>query len=196
MIAHRLARALATLVLALAPALAHAQEPDSALMMQKWQEYMTPGPPHQQLAKVAGEWEWTSSWWMSPDAPPQTSSGTMTARPIMGGRYVVEDMKGTAMGMPFEGHALNGYDNAKDRYFSVWVDNFGTGVMTMWGTYDEATKTMTMEGSYIDPVTGKEKATRSVTKHVDDNHFVFEMFGPGPDGKEQRTMELHAKRKS
>jgi hypothetical protein len=186
---------LALLAAMVSPAISRAQEPDSAMMMQKWQEYMTPGPAHQAMAKEAGEWDWNSTFWMAPEAPPEKSSGTMSAQSIMGGRYLTEDWKGTSMNMPFEGHSLTGYDNAKKQYFNVWVDNFGTGVMTSWGTRDEASKTLTMNGSFIDPMTGKEQKVRSVTKHVDDDHMIFEMYGAGPDGKEFKTMELNAVRK-
>lgn len=191
----RIMCALAALAV-LAPAAARSQQPDSAAMMQKWQEYMTPGPAHQALARHAGDWAWELTSWPAPGAPAQKSSGTMSARTIMGGRYLVEDWKGTAMEMPFEGQAVTGYDNAKQKYFSTWVDNFGTGVMTSWGTRDDANRTMTMNGTFTDPMSGKDQTTRTVSREVDDNHFTFEMYGPGPDGKEFKTMEIQAERKS
>ncbi len=191
----RITCALAVLAI-LSPAAARSQEPDSAMMMQKWQQYMTPGPAHQELAKHVGDWTWELTSWPTPGAPAQKSSGTMSARTIMGGRYLVEDWNGTAMEMPFEGQAITGYDNAKGKYFSTWVDNFGTGVMTSWGTRDDASRTMTMSGTFTDPMTGKDQTTRSVGREVDDDHFTFEMYGPGPDGKEFKTMEIHAMRKS
>lgn len=191
----RVTCAVALLGWLLAPAAAHAQESDSAMAMQRWQAYMAPGPAHEQLAKHAGEWTWESTMWMAPDAPPQKSAGTMSGRMIMDGRYLVEDWNGVVNGMPFQGHGMTGYDNAKGQYFDTWVDNFGTGVMTSWGTLDEATHTTTMNGSAMDPIAGKEQPVRSVTKEVDDDNFVLEMYGAGPDGKEMKMMELHAKRK-
>lgn len=177
------------------PAALSSQQPDSAMAMQKWQEYMTPGTAHQVLAKQAGDWTWTSKFWPAPGAPPEESSGTMTSRMMLGGRYLVEDWKGTAMEMPFEGHAINGYDNSKQQHFSVWTDNFGTGVSTSWGTYDEANRTITMSGSFVDPVTGREQTSRSVSRHVDDDHVIMEMYGPGPDGKEYKSLEIQTTRK-
>jgi hypothetical protein len=192
----RLLVAASLLVVTLVPGTVEAQEADSAAMMAQWQAYMTPGPPHARLASVAGDWTWNSTFWMAPGAPEEKSEGTMTAQAVMDGRYLIEQWKGTVMGGPFEGRALNGYDNAKKQHFSVWIDNMGTGVMTSWGGYDESGDTMTMKGSFIDPMTGKEQSSRSVMRHVDDDHFIMEMFGPGPDGKEYKTMELHAYRKS
>ena len=180
----------------LSPAAARSQQPDSAAIMKAWQAYMTPWSAHQALAKQAGNWTWELTSWPAPGAPAEKSSGTMSARTILGGRYLVEDWKGTAMEMPFEGQGVTGYDNAKKQYFSTWVDNFGTGVMTSWGTRDDASKTTTMKGSFTDPMTGKEQNVRSINREIDDNHFTFEMYGPGPDGKEYKTMEIKAERTS
>jgi hypothetical protein len=191
----RLVLAAALLAATFVPA-AEAQSADSAAMMQAWQAYMTPGAEHQRLASMAGNWTWNSTFWMAPGAPGEKSEGTMTAQPIMDGRYLVEEWKGNVMGGPFEGRAVSGYDNAKKQHFSVWVDNMGTGMMTSWGGYDASGETMTMSGTFFDPMSGKEQTSRSVMRHVDDNHFIMEMFGPGPDGQEFKTMELHAFRKS
>ena len=59
-------------------------------MMAKWAEYATPGEGHARLAKLAGNWDYTMKWWMSPDAQPEESSGTMSAQMTMDGRYLVE----------------------------------------------------------------------------------------------------------
>ena len=62
--------------------------------------------------------------------------------------------------------------------------------------FETTTKAAIQTGTFVDPMSGEEKTSRSVMRHVDENHFILEMFGPGPDGKEYRTMELHAYRKS
>ncbi|MBA3556753.1 MAG: DUF1579 family protein, partial [Gemmatimonadales bacterium] len=105
-------------------------------MMQKWAEYATPGEPHQRLASMAGDWTWTSKWWMAPDAPPEESSGTTSSSMAMDGRYLMENYEGSMMGQPFKGHAITGFDNFRDEYVSTWIDNMGTGMMTSRGTYD------------------------------------------------------------
>ncbi len=42
----------------------------------------------------------------------------------------------------FEGMSLMGYDNAKKVFMSSWVDNMGSGIMQMEGTWDPNTKTI------------------------------------------------------
>jgi hypothetical protein len=165
-------------------------------MMQKWAEYATPGEAHERLAKHAGEWDYTMKWWMAPDAPPEESSGTMSASMSMDGRYLIEDWEGTAMGQPFKGHAITGYDNFNQEYVSTWIDNMSTGIMVSSGNIDPAQDALVTTGTFDDIMTGeKDKTMRGVSKLLDENTLHVEMYVPGPDGQEFKTGEIHATRK-
>ena len=113
----------------------------------------------------------------------------------MGGRYLQTKYNGTMMGMPFEGRGTDGYDNIGKQYVSSWVDTMGTGVMYQTGSCDDAGKICTYSGEVWDPMSGKKTMTKSVVTWVDDSTFKNEMYGPAPDGKEMKTMEIVAKRK-
>ncbi len=168
-----------------------------AEMMKKAQEYATPGEPHKRLAEMAGKWNYTSKWWMTSDAKPEESKGTSTMRMIMGGRYLEQNLKGMAMGKPFEGHGMTGYDNLKQQYQIIWMDSMSTGIMNATGTYDEATKTLSEKGQYSCPVTeGHTAEYRGETKWIDKNSFTYSMFGKGmnPKGAEFKMMEITYKR--
>jgi hypothetical protein len=160
-----------------------------------WMEYMTPGAVHQMLAKCDGEWSFDMTMWMKPDAPPTTSTGTTVNRMILGGRYQESVHKGTFMGMPFEGRGLLAYDNAKKILQSSWVDNMGTGIMNAEGTWDEGTKSATLTGKSVDPMTGKDMGVKEIFKMLDDDHQVMEMYMVN-DGKEFKTMEIKYTRKN
>ncbi|HET9581914.1 MAG TPA: DUF1579 domain-containing protein [Gemmatimonadota bacterium] len=165
-------------------------------MMQKWMEFATPGEPHQRLAEMVGEWDYEMTWWMAPDAPPETSTGTMTAEMSMDGRYLVENWTGTAMGQPFSGRSTMGYDNFRDEYVSTWIDNMGTGIMVSTGQYDPAQEALVTTGTFDDIMTGeRDKTMRGVSKRLDENTLHVEMYVPGPDGQEFKTGEIHATRK-
>jgi len=163
--------------------------------MEAWQKSMTPGPQHEALAKLAGDWTFTNTMWMAPGQPPTESTGTMHAERTMGGRYVVEDWKGEMMGQPFEGHGTNGYNNVSKQYENTWMDNMGTGIMYSTGGCDAA-GVCTYKGESWDPMSGKKATLRSVITWTDPNTFKMEMYGPAPDGKEAKMMEIVAKRKS
>ena len=171
-------------------------EMDSATMMKKWQEYMTPNENHKMLADETGMWTTQTTYWKDAnDTKPQQSTGTMDVKMILGGRYQQGMHKGTMWGMPFEGISTVGYDNASKKYVSTWMDNMGTGIMNMAGDYDAATKTASYKGSFADPITGKDTAMREIWTVVDDNTRKMEMFCNGMDGKEYKCMEMTATRK-
>ena len=183
----------ATVVALALPALAQdegAMTPEMAAMMEAWEKAATPGPNHELMASFAGEWTFTTTSWMAPDAPPQETTGTMTSKAILGGRFVVDAVHGTMMGQPFEGMGVSGFDNVKGKFVSVWVDSMGTGIMTAEGDYDPRTKTMTMFGTFTDPLTGAPKQVRMVTHLETEKRHVMEIFEAGPDGAEQRTMRM------
>ncbi|HUF89802.1 MAG TPA: DUF1579 domain-containing protein [Gemmatimonadota bacterium] len=186
----------AALLLVGAPALAQDEmPPEAAAEMAAWQAYMTPGEEHQQLAQGAGEWNHELTFWMEPGAAPQQATGTSTMESILGGRYLVETMTGTMMGMPFEGRGMYGYDNAKAQYHMSWIDNMGTGLMTGWGA-PEGNK-VTYSGTFVDPASGEDKPFRTVVTEVDPDHMIMEMYVPEPDGSgEFKNMEIHSYRET
>ena len=169
---------------------------DSATAAKNWQAYMTPGKEHEMMAKWNGTWTGDMTMWMSPDAPPTKSMGTAKNRMALGGRYQISEHKGNVMGMPFEGLSILAYDNHKKVFINTWIDNMGTGVMTLEGPWDEATKSITLKGKGIDPTSGSEMQVKEVFKIIDDNNQVLEMYIPGPDGKEYKHMEGKLKKKS
>ena len=118
---------------------AMAQDPAMEAMM----KLASPGDGHKELGKMVGEWTYSSKMWMVPDQPPAESNGTMHAEWILGGRFIHSVWKGEFMGMPFEGHGTDGYDNVSKQYVSSWVDNMGTGILHSTGTCDAAKKTCT-----------------------------------------------------
>ena len=48
----------------------------------------------------------------------------------------------------------------------------------------------------VDPATRKEVDFKEVFKPIDNNFQVMEMYAPGPDGKEFKTMEIKYTRKN
>jgi len=173
----------------------NSQNMDSAAMMKAWQAFMTPGDMQKMLAKSNGEWNEEVTTWMDPGKPPQKSTATCTNKMVLNGLYQESVHRGTVMGMPFEGHGTVGYDNAKKVFVSSWIDNMGSGIMYTEGTWDNASKSLVMKGKMTDPLTGKDADVKEVMKFIDDNTQTMEMYVPGPDGKEMKTMEIKFTRK-
>jgi Protein of unknown function (DUF1579) len=183
--------------------IADQKKTDQAGMMAMMMEMAKPGDNHKHLQQLTGTWSYNVKWWVSPDAPPSEASGTTVSRPVMDGRYLVSDHTGK-MQMPggdgnvtemeFKGMAIEGYDNAKKKFVASWIDNMGTGIMNMEGTYDAATKTLTYLAEY-EPMPGMKTKMREVVKITDKDHHTMEFFELR-GGKEVKTMQIDYTRKA
>lgn len=171
-----------------------AQDENQDAMMKAWQESMTPGPQHALLAEMVGEWDGEITMWMDPETPPQTYQATAKYESIFDGRYIVGHYNGMMMGMPFNGMDVTGYDNIKKVFFTSWIDNMGTGVLNVEGSYDDKTKTYIYSGETVD-VFGNKMTVKNVITIQDKDHNTFEMFMDNGKG-EMKTMEIKYTRKS
>lgn len=159
-------------------------------MMDVMMKAATPGPNHQMLTSLAGDWTFKNRMWMNPSADPVESTGTVSYTTLLGGRFVQGQYRGDMMGMPFEGVGMMGYDNVTGQFQSTWADNMGTMITFMSGSYDEATKTLTYTGVMDDPMKpGTKVKVREVVRIVSPDSHVMEWYETR-DGKEAKTMEI------
>lgn len=149
----------------------------------------TPGAPHAALALAAGSYDVRLKSWHEPGGEPVEEAGTATRQMILGGRVLVESMDATMMGAPFTGHGMSGYDNVSGKFWSTWMDNFSTGVMVSDGTCN-AMGVCEFRGSWNDPIKKGPVTARMTSRWASPTTQVFEMFGPGKDGKEMKMMEI------
>ena len=154
-----------------------------------WQEFMTPGDMHKNLALSAGNWKAEITIWMAPGSQPTTSMATAKGEMTMGGRYLQSTYTGEFMGMPFEGTSTTAYDNGKKMFVSTWIDNMGTGVMITEGKWNPAKKAIEMKGKQTDPMTGKDVKVRETFTFNDDGTQLLEMWMEHK-GKEFKGMEI------
>ncbi len=162
--------------------------PDMEEMMKAYEAVAAPGPQHARLREAVGTWKTETKIWMGPGEP-EVSTGTSEFKTILGGRYVVEQFASTFMGKPFEGMGVYGYDNVTKKYVTIWLDNSGTGIARSEGTRDEAAKTTTYFGEYVDPMKGPSKF-KNVLREVSKDRQVFEMYMIDSGGQEQKSMEI------
>ena len=154
-----------------------------------WVEFMTPGWAHEMLAKQAGKWKTETKFWHAPGMPPEVTPGELESEMILGGRYLKSKFTGLAMGQPFEGMSIEGYDNTKKEFTSIWIDSMGTGFSIGHGKISEDKKTITYSGTMPDPLNKVEAEYKSVVTFESDDKHMFEMFGI-QDGKEIKMMEM------
>jgi hypothetical protein len=132
------------------------------------QEFPKPGPEHEVLKKLEGTWEATMK------VMGMESKGTMVWKMDLGGLWLTSNFEGDFGGMKFQGKGFDSYDANKKKYVSVWLDSMSTAPMTLEGTYDKETKTLTMagEGPGLD---GKPTKYKMTSMLKDDDNVVAKM---------------------
>lgn len=167
-----------------------AAEFDPAAMQQMFQAHAEPGPEHDRLLRMVGKWKTVMRDFMSKPGEVVETTGEATIKPILGGRFIRQQVTGMmADNQKYVGTGISGYNNATQKYTGVWLDNMGTGIMTMEGTYDPETEQMVETGHYDGPM-GK-MTFRMTSKQVSDDEFRFTMHSKmSPDAPEMKCMEM------
>jgi hypothetical protein len=159
-------------------------------MMKKAEAAGTPGAAHKALDPLVGNWTAEVKCWMKPGAEPMVSQATAKSSCIMNGRFVQEEFSGEMMDKPFKGMSLTGYDNMKQKYVTVWVDDMSTGIFTSEGTASDDGKLITFTGTMDCPATGeKDVPMKHIVRIVSPEKHVFEMHDPRK-GEDTKTMEI------
>jgi hypothetical protein len=193
---------LAVLIACLASGNASAQsgaaekKPDAKKMaemqksMEAMQAYATPGPQHEKLKRMTGTWDAAVKFWFEPGSEAQEVAGKAEMKMILADHYLQQEFSGQMMGQPFTGIGLLGYDNARKKYQSFWIDSMSTGFYSGEGTADKDGN-LTFQSSSTDPMTKKVVKGRDVWTFDGDGRFVFESYGPAPrTGKMFKTLEI------
>lgn len=169
--------------------------PEMMAEMQAAMAAMMPGPAHQKLAKLAGEWTAKTKLSMGSSMPPEEAEGQSRITVVMDGRFIHEEFSGTMHGMPFKSAKIMGFNNGSKKYEAVWTYTMGTNMMVMTGTSPDEGKTINCTATFDNEVGVKE--TLKVTyRMVDDDHFnVVLEAGKMPDGTPGPVMEMAYERK-
>jgi len=195
--ARKLAGTVLTATAVLLATLALAQEgheqpqmtPEQMAEMEAYMKAGTPGAPHQALASTVGSYDLNIKSWHEPGGPAMEETGTAIRTMGLDGRVLIEEITSSMMGMPYTGHLMMGHDNVTERYWSTWTDSMSTGVMVSEGTCD-AKQSCTLTGSWNDPIKKGPMTVRMITRWTSPTIQIFEMYGPGKDGKETKMMEI------
>jgi hypothetical protein len=130
----------------------------------EWKRLATPGDGHKRLDPLVGTW--------SVSTPVLPDAGTLTAKWILGGRFVQLDADG---GAAYTGLCLIGYDNAAAKYVSASLNTNQTFLSSMTGSFDGDGKTLTFTTEMMDPVLKCPCTVRSVITLASADEFRWEV---------------------
>jgi hypothetical protein len=163
---------------------------DAEAQADTFARYAMPGPEHKVLEVMAGDWETVARYWPAPKAEPVEAKGTSHRKWILEGRFLMEELDGGNLVLPFSGLALYGYDAFEQKYTSAWVDTLNTSILTNLGDYDRTNNVVNFNGQYKDPWTGARKKERGVMRFVSKDKQVLEIHVTEAGGKEFEMLEV------
>jgi hypothetical protein len=117
------------------------------------------------------------------------SKGTSSCTLGLGGQWLLEQVKAEFRGQPYEGRGATSYDPARKKYVGVWIDAVSPAPLITEGTYDPATKTLTLVGDMVTPDGSTVKATL-VTVYKDAGARTFAFKAPGLCGKDVELFKI------
>jgi hypothetical protein len=183
-------RILFVIVIALGFLMPSFAQEESAAQMEMIEKLMKPGEFHEHLKDFVGAWSADVKMWMDPNAPPIISKGQATFKLIFDGRFLYGDFIGEFMGAPFKGINIMGYDNAKKEFFSIWLDNSTTGLLSSTGVYDADTKKYHFRAVTLDPYSGQTMDLREEAYFASKDEYISITYAKPKDGKEFKNMEM------
>jgi hypothetical protein len=145
-----------------------------------------PGPEHAALHGFVGTWVLT--------AEGAKAKGSAEIKPILGGRFITEEVKLPFGGFSMEWLGVYGYDRQKKKYTAVWVDNMDTTTESGEGDADAAGKVLTFQGQHVDPRTGKLAAFTWRIARESEKRMTIEMFEVGPNGTPHKMLTVRGER--
>lgn len=168
--------------------------PEMLAMMERWESLGELRPEHEAMHDSAGTWLIESEWFTAPGAPPEEQLMMAKIRPIMGGRYMYEEISALMQNpdgtrSPWTAVAISGYDNRLAKHSFVWIDNTGTSMTVGYGD-QTAPDEWTYEYSAYDMMADAMVERKNIINKLGPDSHTFEMHTRMPDGTWFKNMEM------
>jgi Protein of unknown function (DUF1579) len=150
-----------------------------------------PGPDHERLNALIGEWTMAVRYWGHPEDEAVELRGSATSQWTLDGRFVEERAEnGTSQGTRYESIGYLGYDRQAKLYERFWMTNSSTAISSERGRYDPDENVIRMEGSEVAPGSGAVILTASELKIESPSRHVVTAYATGADGVRWKQLEI------
>lgn len=163
--------------------------PEVQAQMAAWAKAAATGEHHEYLNELTGTWEGTFRMWMSADAQPMQSSGTVKREWVLGGRFIKETVHAQGAMGAFNGLGYIGFNNVDGRYEYVWMEDMSTSIAFGTGSYDPEAKVFQWNADYRDPATGRVIDCVNKLEISSPSHHTYLGYQIGANGKRFKSFE-------
>ena len=146
-----------------------------------------PGPVHEQLTRLVGEYTTASTMRLKPDQPPIETAGAAKITTIHGGRFILEENSGTSLGEKITGLRLVGFNNNTGKYEATWTYSMSTAQMSLTGTSKDGGKTIEWSGTFTKGK-GDNQTLYVTTRILSNDRFEVELFAKTEGGGKGPTL--------
>lgn len=161
----------------------------SAQSQDPWTEYMTPSDVHNLLAQYTGTFKMEITMAMGEGKEPSIVTLESEHFMLLGGRFLEMKQKGTLMGMDYQSILTMGFNNTDKTFALITITNMGTGTLSLYGKWDEISKSATLFGDLTNPVTKNIINVKQIVSFVDKDTLLIESFDKEGDKPEKKTIE-------
>jgi hypothetical protein len=141
-----------------------------------------PAPEHARLASLAGEWDLACTF-QGAERPPTPAKATI--RSVLGGRFLLEEQKGSMFGEPTESLHLLGFNADTKTYEGTWAWTGSPSTMRLAGPAGDG-KTITLSGG-SEGAKGTQRF-RVELEMASRDAFTVRLVGIAPDGSDGPTL--------
>lgn len=144
-----------------------------------------PTAEHSRIAESVGVWNVECEFNMAPGQPPMRVDARETVQ-ALGPFWTVSRFESDMFGSPYVGSATVGFDPARGKYVSTWIDSMAPAMYSFEGTVDAGGKLLEMHGEGPDCMGGGIAKYRTTERRVSRDERVFEMFMTSPGAPEMK----------
>lgn len=163
-----------------------------AQLMSRWLTVAQPGDMHQHLESLVGDWQAHIRLWLpGADTPSEDSGARATYRWALDGHWLRQELSGQLFLQSFQGMGFTGYDNFREQFVTLWMDNASTAAKVSHGEFDAEQRRWVYHGEVDDPLSDRRAMqVRYELDIIDRDHHRFRAFEITGDGGERPLMQV------
>ena len=159
-----------------------------------WVEYMTPTEIHNMFSQYTGNFTMEMTVGIG-SSQPTIFTMDSSHQMLLGGRFLEMKQQGDIMGMDYQSITTLDFNTTDKQMALTTITNMGTGTLSMFGEWDEKTKSATLYGKLTNPVTKNTIKVKQIISFPDKDTILIESFDQEGDKPEVKTVQYKFIRK-
>lgn len=154
-----------------------------------WTEYMTPSEVHSLLAGYTGSFKMEITMPAGEGKEPVVININSEHSMLLGGRFLEMKQQGNMMGMDYQSIMTIGFNTIDKKMALTTITNMGTGTLSLFGNWDNKTRTADLSGQLMNPVSREIINVRQTIAFIDKTTILIESFDQEGNKPEKKTVQ-------